>query len=144
MEKGKDYFDIWFNSEEWPFWNLDGPYQGAEKIHPTVFSCAKPFDLEGRLVVKVYQEGPKISFNFTGFGMVVVSKWLCDKIGNFAGVDELQLIPVEVEGNDEEWEILNPLLELDCIDEARSVFRRCHDKPRKGEAPENMRVLVSL
>lgn len=66
--------------------------------------------------------GPESEINETGaFGIIVVSRRLGETIGSVAD-SQIQRIPVSIRGHDGEWDILNVLRLVDCLDHNRSVI----------------------
>lgn len=66
-----------------------------------------------------------MSFSLGGLGDYFVKKSLMDRLLTALPVGVVQAIPVEIDGVDEPYEILNVLDVVDCVDEEKSEFSMC-------------------
>lgn len=67
-------------------------------------------------------EGEVVDFNPTAFGSIVVSSEMAELLSRFAS-SEIQRIPAVVRGADGDWEVLNVVSVVDCIDHKRSKIQ---------------------
>lgn len=83
-----------------------------------------------------------MDYNEEGFGTPLVRKRLADAVAPIAGAD-IQRIPATVEGDVGEWEILNVLACVDCIDHGRSQITYYPDNdPRYPRKPRGVLELI--
>jgi hypothetical protein len=71
----------------------------------------------------IFRAGPPCEINITGaFSILVVTERVAAAIEK-VGKNEIQRIPVEVDQSRTNWEIVNPLAAVDCLDEQRSQIQ---------------------
>lgn len=100
-------------------WHLKMPVDGqGESINPWLFKEGKVVGLEGPIRIAVKQAGVALEFT-QSLGVPVVHRRVVSLFERLGIQDEVQLIPVDVEGQTEPWFILNALQVIRCIDEAR-------------------------
>lgn len=104
-------------------WFLDTPhYENGEEILGLEFRRGQRWDREKRLRTSVYSEGVRVSFCRGGRGTFYIASHLMRVLRSVISDDRLEGIPVEISGCSEEYEILNVLDIVDCVDEDRSEF----------------------
>ncbi|WP_224361183.1 imm11 family protein [Hyalangium versicolor] len=104
-------------------WHLGTPVDGTGlKLESERFTNGRPVSIEGRLKVPVEQRGTPLDFSEAGIGVAVVHVKAAALFAELAPED-VQLIPVEVEGRPEEYSILVATRLIPCINEELSGVR---------------------
>lgn len=71
---------------------------------------------------RIQVEGKRVDFNPTAFSAIVASRRMADAIEAIAPMD-IQRIPAIIEGQASDWEVVNILHCVDCIDYERSLIQ---------------------
>lgn len=144
-------------------WFLNGLYDtsGAE-LDPRDFTCGVAIDMEpplrlslacedrsidvaSPLMMTLRRHGKPLDFTFAGFEMPVVTSNVANIFASFAGTD-IQRIPVVIDRQEQQYEIINVISCLDCIDLQRSEiewFEEGNDiRPDLAGTPEMITKLV--
>lgn len=134
MPRAKRYFDLADDLEIQGRWHLHEPTddQGRE-IEPWRFTEGKPVDISGRLVVPIQYKGRALDYNRTAHATPVVHARVAAIFSELAPQD-VQLIPVDIQGHSNQFFILVATKLIRCIDEERSkpVFWTAeHSQPEK-------------
>jgi Immunity protein family (Imm11) len=95
---------------------------------------------------RISHEGPRSDVNITCFGTFVVSKSVANVVDAVAD-SEVQLIPVTIGGDTDEWFILNILSVVECIDYQRSQIPSYYpddfeDASRAGKPRGILRLVI--
>jgi hypothetical protein len=116
------YFDILDNTEIPGRWFLKSPLMAnAAEVDPNLFRSGNHVQIRGSLQLPVRNSGSPLDFTFADLELPVLRLWTAELIAAVAS-DNVQLIPIHVEGQSEEFAILNVLSVIDCFDRKRSVF----------------------
>ena len=90
----------------------------------------------------VDSNGDQVDFNPTAFGAIVVSLRMAEIVASIAGND-VQRIPAIVAHASGEWEVLNVLAVVDCINYEKSIIQYFpSDHPEKPGKPRGVMRLV--
>ncbi len=117
-------------------WHLRHPVdEHGQKINPWQFTEGRRLDAMGTIRFPVRPDGVELEFTQDAFSTPVVHRRAVQLFERL-GLQDVQFIPVEVEGNTGPWFILNALRVIRCIDEARCREVR-HFKPEDGQ-PEKV------
>lgn len=102
-------------------WHLKNPtdLRGREVDDPWQFTNGVPLRLETRLKVPVEQEGRPLDFSEAGLGIPAVHVRVASVFSELAP-DDVQLIPVDIPGQPEQYLILVATRLIRCIDEQAS------------------------
>jgi hypothetical protein len=105
-------------------WHLDNPTdsQGREVEDPWVFRSGEPVRIEGRLRVPIEHAGRALDFSLAGLSVPVVHVRAASLLSERAPGD-VQLIPVDIEGQSDQYLILVATRLIRCIDEEASRIR---------------------
>jgi hypothetical protein len=104
-------------------WHIAQPVDDrGVKVVTGRFGIGKLWDASIPLRSKIYHPGHAVSFSLGGIGNYFVKKTLMDALLAYVPDGTVQAVPVDIEGVDEAYEILNVLDIVDCVDEARSGF----------------------
>ncbi|WPB76426.1 hypothetical protein KYC5002_46500 [Archangium violaceum] len=113
-------------------WHLSHPVDGhGEKINPWQFTKSQWLEPQGVIRFPVKPDGLALEFTQDAFVTPVVHGRVVQLFERL-GIQEVQFIPIQVEGHAEPYFILNTLRVIRCIDDAR-----CEEvqnwKPEDGE-----------
>lgn len=101
-------------------WHLGNPIdrQGQE-VDVWQFGKGKRLPIQGGIRFQLEAAGHPLDFSLDTLAIPVVHRRVKTLFEKLALQDEVQFIPVEVEGQREPWFVLNALRIIPCIDEAR-------------------------
>jgi hypothetical protein len=104
-------------------WHLAMPRdrQGL-KVNDEQFTCGAPVHVEGRLSIPMESAGKPLDFTEAGISIPVVHVRVASLFAELAP-DDVQLIPVDVEGQPDQYLILVATRLIRCIDEKASRIR---------------------
>ncbi|WP_141324029.1 DUF1629 domain-containing protein [Myxococcus sp. AB025B] len=129
-------------------WRLDDlvDARGQPLEDPWMFGQGKPVELRERLRVPVEQPGEPLDIGFAGAGLTPVVRERVASIFRELASDDVQLFPVDVEGQSQPYFILNVARELRGIDDAacREVQRITADEPLHAELVGQYRSVIGL
>jgi hypothetical protein len=115
-------------------WHLRSPHdETGRKIDPWQFFDGLPLTFSNRVRFPVKPDGVELDFSWAAFSIPVVHGRfvrVCERLG----LQEVQFLPVEVEGHEGDWFILNALRLIRCIDDARCQVVEYY--PADGSQPE--------
>ncbi|WLQ13301.1 hypothetical protein O5O45_26620 [Hahella aquimaris] len=94
-------------------WNLDEDFQFWWLCKGNYYSGPAPLKAEVEI------QGTLLAFNLTYLEVPIVEKTLAEKLVSL-GV-EAQLIPIEVDGLNGQWVVMNFLQCIDCLDKEKSI-----------------------
>ncbi|MDY7226091.1 imm11 family protein [Hyalangium rubrum] len=101
-------------------WQLKNPVDGhGHEVNDWDFRLGTPIRLEGRLKIQLESEGRPLDFSETNSRIPVVHINVASMLSELAPND-VQLIPVDVEGQPEQYLILVATRLIRCIDEKAS------------------------
>ncbi|WP_224248038.1 imm11 family protein [Hyalangium gracile] len=105
-------------------WHLDTPMDGhGQKVDDWMFRRGAPVHLPERLRVPVEIAGTPLDFTEANVSVPVVHVRVASVFARLAP-DDVQLLPVDVEGQPDQYLILVATRLIDCIDEKASRFDR--------------------
>jgi hypothetical protein len=104
-------------------WHLDTPttHQG-QKVDDRQFRYGEPVHVQGRLRIPMEIAGKPLDYTEAGVGLPVVHVRVASMFTELAP-DDVQLIPVDVEGQPDQYLILVATRLIRCIDEKASRIR---------------------
>lgn len=141
-----NFYDIGLDVQDSTQWHLDQPVDGTgQEVVAGRFRLGKPWDTSIPLHSKVYHAGNAVSFSLGGLGEYFVKKTLMDTLVAALPEGTVQAVPVEIDGVDEPYEILNVLDIVDCVDEDRagfSMFPRWTEEDGRPEKIGDYRINV--
>lgn len=108
------------NGNRWHLSLLD-TFPDGSAVDIWAYRC-KPIENLKPVPFKIQIHGDRVDYNPTAFSAIVVSRRLADAIEAIAPND-IQRIPAAIEGHTGEWEVLNILTCVDCIDHDRSIIQ---------------------
>ncbi|WNG59150.1 hypothetical protein F0U59_33790 [Archangium gephyra] len=132
----KQYFDLFENVYVPGRWHLDEPVdQRGQKLGTWLFRRGEPAYVEGRIRIPIYVPGRPLDFSFVaGATIPVVHARVAAVFAELAPGD-VQLIPVEVEGESEPYVLLNITRIVKCIDDEASdevrYYKPEHEQPER-------------
>ncbi|GMU04825.1 imm11 family protein [Corallococcus caeni] len=130
----------WVNIADVPQWYITTPVpaSGGAFAEPWMFGEGHPLPAPGPIKARVRNPGQKRTFVFAGVERSpIVSEAVANVFRTFAPED-VQLLPVSVEGEAEPYFVVNATRTVDCIDEAkcREVQHYAEDDPFPEDAGE--------
>jgi hypothetical protein len=128
------YFDLHDDVYIQGRWELGDPTdsQGREVDDPWQFADGRPVRIEEPLRVPVTHPGTPLDFSLAGIGVTpIVIKRVASLLAELAP-DDVQLIPVELEGQPEPYCILVATRAIRCIDDQASAEVK-YGKPEDGQ-----------
>jgi hypothetical protein len=125
-------------------WHLAMPRdsQGL-KVYDGQFRIGAPVHIQERLRVPVEIAGTPLDFTEAGIRIPVVHVRVASMFAELAP-DDVQLIPVDVEGQPDQYLILVATRLIDCIDEKASRFDRWTPEERELHAIRRYSVIYEL
>lgn len=103
-------------------WFLRRPRSIAgELLYPDDFIMGVPYAGPTPVTLEIGQKGTEVQFQLAAFGMPVVSRTVASVVRKIAPGDA-EFFPVEIAGAESDYEIMNVITLLDCLDETRSDF----------------------
>ncbi|NNB89680.1 hypothetical protein HJC10_27125 [Corallococcus exiguus] len=119
-------------------WLLDDPRnsQGNEVDDPWRFADGCPVRVEERLRIPIYHPGTSLEFSHAGVGGAPVVHQRVANIFQTLAPEDVQLIPVDVEGETEPYCLLVATRNIRCIDEQQTT-EVLYWKPEDGQ-PEKV------
>lgn len=86
--------------------------------------------------------GKPLAFSLTSFATPVARTDLAGAIASISGTD-LQRLPITIEGYDD-YEVLNSVRIIDCLDENQSEFTKWTEKDHRPELAGQYRMITKL
>ena len=130
------FYDLTDDMSQPGRWHLRHPVdEHGQKLGPWQFTGSRRLDAQGLIRFPVKPDGMELEFTQSSFSIPVVHRRVVQLFERL-GIQDVQFIPVEVEGHTGPWFILNALRIIRCIDEARCREVR-HFKPEDGQ-PEKV------
>lgn len=127
------YYDLLSNMRLHGRWVLADPVdEHGQAVDPWLFDEGRFLSPQGKLVLRQARPGDALDFSFTTLTIPVVHGRvvsLCERLGL---QQQVQLLPVQVEGQPEPYFILNALRIIRCIDDARCEEVR-YWRPEDGD-----------
>src|SRR5690242_20514874 len=119
----KRFFELYDDVHVPHRWHLDAPLDGqGREVNDWEFKRGKPMRLEGRLRIPVELAGRPLDFSEAGVMVPVVHARVASVMKELAPND-VQLIPVDIEGQPDQYLILVATRLIRCIDEKGSKVR---------------------
>jgi hypothetical protein len=119
-------------------WDLGDPLdeKGQEVDNPYVFREGHPVHVKSRLTIPVDEPGRRLEFCTAGLGAAPIVHVRVASLFAELAPDDVQLIPVDVQGQPDQYLILVATKRIRCIDDAASEEVR-YWKPEHGQ-PERV------
>lgn len=117
----KRFYKLGVDHEVADQWHLAQPenFDGVKLLTGAMWN-GQPWDMTVKLRSRIYSNGRRVSFSLGGLGEFFLSEHLMNVLRSELSQERVQGIPVEIDGTDERYEILNVLDIVDCLDEKRS------------------------
>ena len=138
----QEYFEMQMGDSdgEWCLAILD-IYPNGSPVDIWAYNRCQPICEPRPVPFKIQLDGRRVDFNPTAFGAMVVSRRMADRFEQISPC-EIQRIPANVEGESGEWEVINVLSCLDCIDEKASRIQYFPTNHPKSGKPRSIFPLV--
>ncbi|MCP3137107.1 imm11 family protein [Pyxidicoccus xibeiensis] len=120
------------------YWYLDDPLdeRGQEMDNPYVFREGHPVRVEGRLTIPIAQPGRPLDFSTMGLSTAPIVHVRMASIFSELAPNDVQLIPVDIQGHPDQYILLVATRLIRCIDDKASREVR-YWKPEHGQ-PERV------
>lgn len=114
------FFDLNIDVDVPGRWYLAEPVQpsGEEISDIWRFSLGQPVDLRETLRIPLYRPGRSLDFTTAGAGRTPILSGRAAAVFRELASSDVQLFPVEVEGETELYHLLNVARQIRCIDDA--------------------------
>lgn len=123
MSREEKFYKIGADLNNHDKWFLDQPVDAnGREVVAGQFGLGRHWDISDRLRNSIRNPGPAVSFSLGGLGAFFVAKALMDELVKALPAGNVQAVPVDIEGVEEPYEILNVLDVVDCVDEDRTGF----------------------
>ncbi len=104
-------------------WHLDTPTDSqGSAVHEWDFKRGRPVHVEGRLKIPIETAGKPLDFSGAGLSVPVVHVKVASMLSEHASSD-VQLLPVEIAGQPDQYLVLVATRLIRCIDEKASKVR---------------------
>lgn len=131
--------DDMYLPNRWELGTLDGP--DGVPLQPALLRSGTPLSMKGRLKVSIEEPGGPLDFTHAPYSIPVVhvrvASLLAERIP-----DEVQLLPVDISSQPDQYLVLNALRLIRCIDDAHSSEVR-YWEPEDG-MPEKVGTYFSI
>jgi len=115
-----EYFELWDDKLVTGRWHLQAPHVGDQWVNADLFTGGGgPVAPPETMVIKRPYPGVALDYTMASRGLPVASERAAHVFERSAA-DDVQLIPVTVEGHREPYFIVHALHALECVDEQRS------------------------
>ncbi|MFP2928081.1 imm11 family protein [Pyxidicoccus sp. 3LG] len=132
----KRYFDLSDDVYIPGRWHLHTPRdEHGQEVNPWQFTKGNPVQLNARLKMPLQVNGAPLDFTLGGLDIPVVRAHVADLLAEVAP-DDLQILPVDIEGQKDPFRIVVATRLIECIDDQASEEAR-HWKPEDGR-PEKV------
>lgn len=139
MNAATKFYDIGMDADDSTQWHLCQPTdENGTEVVAGRFRLAKQWDNAVRLKTRICNPGHAVSFSLGGHSEYFVTKILMDSLINALPLGALQAVPVEIEGVETQYEILNALDIVDCVDESRTKFSKFPRWTEEDGRPEKV------
>jgi hypothetical protein len=98
---------------------LGSPRHQGERIDPWQFFAGRKLTSPGPLTLPLLLAGHQLDYTMADYGVPIVSE-ACADVLREAAADDVQLFPIEVEGQPSSFYVANATKLADCVDETRS------------------------
>ncbi len=116
----KRFFELYDDVDVPRRWHLDTPIDSkGREVNDWEFKTGKPMRIKGRLRIPVEIAGRPLDFSEAGLMVPVVHVKVASVLKELAP-DDVQLIPVDIEGQPDQYLILVATRLIRCIDERAS------------------------
>jgi hypothetical protein len=118
-------------------WVLGEPHdEHGQELDPWQFEQGRVLDLRGTLHFRQYHPGDAVDFSTAGVATPVVHGRVASLFARLGLLEQVQLFPARIEGQDSPYFVLNVLRVIRCIDDARCKEVRYYE-PEDGQ-PEKV------
>ncbi|MDY7227185.1 imm11 family protein [Hyalangium rubrum] len=117
------FFELHDDVEAPGRWHLATPVDShGRKLDDWQFTNGRPSRITGRLKVPIEVEGRPLDFSEAGLGVAILHVRAATLFAELAP-DDVQLLPVDIEGQSDQYQLLVATRLIRCIDEAASKVR---------------------
>jgi len=143
-ESRRRFFYVEDDSARVGGWVLSVPRDAqGNMVDPRLFTAGRNFDSPIGLSMPIYRSGISQGFSFAALEMPVVMREVGDLIDRVAP-GQVQRIPVIVDDQEREFEILNVTRTIKCIDEQRSNITYWTTEDDRPDRVGQYRMIISM
>ena len=139
------FFEMYYDIYREERWELGETYSPSGLIDEWNFTIGKAYESSEPMSV-TSEGGPPMDFNMAAFDVPIISSVGASIIQQYMQ-DDVQLIPVEIDGSDswgDKWFIVNVLKKVKCVNEERSLFTKWTDDDGRPDKTGKFRMVVKL
>jgi hypothetical protein len=138
------FFRLVADPKVFPRWYLKAPIDEAgNELDARLFSRGGAHSTSASLRIPLRRDGPAVDVNFGDFNMIVTPASLNAEMVPRFGLP-VQRIPVEIETGNRDFEILNILDVVTCIDEKNSEFMKWTEQDGRPDKTGALRMITRL
>lgn len=120
----EDFFEIGLDYNDPALWYLGQPATVDGKLLPGTFWNCVPWADTRPLSVEIKKSGVPATFSHSGHSVYIVKTEAMNLLRDIVDPHIFQGIPVSIVDYAGDYEVLNSLTRVDCVDEQHSEFRR--------------------
>lgn len=120
----EDFFEIGLDYNDATLWYLGQPKTEEGRLLPGTFWNCEPWTDTRQLSVEIKKSGMPATFSHSGHSVYIVATEVMTLLRDIIDLRVFQAIPISLIGHPGDYEILNSLDCVKCIDEQHSKFRR--------------------
>src|SRR5215211_2754322 len=125
-------------------WFLGQPeHRSGVEVNPGIFTRGVPVEIAKPLYVPIKHPGRPLDFTFAAFEIPVVTPGLAATIAAMSP-QAVQRIPVRVEAQNQEYEILNVTTTVACLDERKSYVERWTERDGWSDKVGQYKLILDL
>jgi hypothetical protein len=142
---GMQYFEMMTDVHVPNRWHLASPInaESEEELDPRIYTTGKAVDQIAPLKISLRRPGEGLDITYADFHMPVVTQAVAD-VFTVEANNDIQLIPITVEGRQEAYFILNVISVLDCIDPEASEIQWWKPTDGRPDKVGKPRMIVEL
>jgi|SRR6266516_817437 len=103
-------------------WYLRAPTDSAKQDLTWAFNTARHARQASPLFTEIQQEGRRVDFTFAAFDIPILNRAAMSVFQTYAG-ESVEFVPTRVEGEPDDYFVMNILAEADCLDEEASLIQ---------------------
>lgn len=131
--------NIYFKNR-WQLYDIEG---ARSTVDSSLDFTVGHFFYNNEAVFCKKEEGKALDFTLAEFDVPIISSKVVKILSKFFD-DDVQLIPASIEGEKEEYFILNVIKLYDCLDEKKSLFTKWTEKDHRPDLEGDYRMVGNL
>lgn len=131
------------DNDLWPYRTYGAITTGGVELDARTFVQASSLHFPSGIAIEVDNEGEALDYNTGPFGVPIVSEYIADILSDLASND-VQLLPLDIEGETEKFYVLNVLHAISCIDEERSMVQYWGPNDHRADLAGHFRTVARI